>query len=768
MRMFVKLSRARSLRWAAAAILLLSSSILAKRTFEPVFSPKLLITKTNAAIEIDGDLNDPGWQPAGRVDQFVERFPGDNTEPEVETRAYITYDEDHLYVAFVCLDDPSTIRATMCQRDRYSGDDAVEFLLDTYGDASRAYEFGVNPYGVQKDILWTSVAGEDSGYDLVWESAAKITDSGYQVEMAIPFSSMRFPNRDAQNWKVDFYRYRPRDSYRNYSWAAYDRNEQCWACQWGTVEGISNVQSGKGLEILPTLVAHQYGGLELSDQNEPQFDNADVKGEFSLGGKYSLSSDITLEATYNPDFSQIESDAAQIDVNSTISLFYPERRPFFQEGSDIFRTLFNSFYTRTVNDPELAAKLTVRNRNLSVGFLTARDENSPYMIPLTTSSRLVNAGKSTVNVLRAYGTIGRDSKVGFLASDRRFDGGGSGSVLAVDHDIRISQNYSWDGQYILTHTGEPNAPNLLSSSWQGVTFDDGKYTVPLDGESYYGTAFISRLRRNSRHWGFLIDYNQVSPSYRTEVGYDPLANYRNVSIWNGYTFYPESKFFERIQPQFFISRRWNFDGTRRNGYSQLTLFSRLPVAQTYVSTSFNYYFERWSDIEFDRLWSWYLGFGSQLNSMIGYDVDVNYGRGVATFALTKGMETSVDASVYFKPVDRLIVEPGVSFSKSNEVGTNDKLFSAYITRTRLRYQVSRRLSVRMVVQYVAQDNYVYDAKQRTWDFDPLISYTITPFSVLYIGSTYNYNKATFDEADPMKWRLNERQYFIKLQYQFQT
>ena len=178
----------------------------------------------------------------------------------------ITYDDKNLYVAFVCTDDPSAVRATMCQRDQFQGDDAVVVLLDTYGDATWAYEFFVNPYGVQKDYLWTNIVGEDPGYDLVWNSAAQITPSGYQVEMSIPFSSIRFPNRDVQTWKMDFWRSHPRESYHQYSWAAYDRNEQCWPCQWGTVNGIRNVRPGKGIEILPSMVA--YHGRTIPVENQ--------------------------------------------------------------------------------------------------------------------------------------------------------------------------------------------------------------------------------------------------------------------------------------------------------------------------------------------------------------------------------------------------------------------------------------------------------------------------------------------------------------------
>ena len=289
-------------------------------TFEPVYNPSLETVRVAEAIKIDGKLDDAGWRSAGRAGNFVERSPGENIKPLVETEAFITYDDDHLYVAFVCLDDPAAVRATMCQRDQFYGDDAVCLLIDTYGEATWAYEFFVNPYGIQKDQMWTSVHGEDRGFDLIWHSAAEINDSGYTVEMAIPFASMRFPNKDVQSWRVDFWRIHPRESYHQYSWAANDRNEQCFPCKWGTVDGIAGVRPGKGVEILPAFISNQSGAKVDDLDSESEFDNGGILGEVSLGAKYSVSSDVTLEATINPDFSQIEADAAQIDVNTTISI----------------------------------------------------------------------------------------------------------------------------------------------------------------------------------------------------------------------------------------------------------------------------------------------------------------------------------------------------------------------------------------------------------------------------------------------------------------
>lgn len=486
----------------------------------PVFHPRLQTGRAPGPIAVDGRLDDPGWAGAGTVTNFVERAPGENTPPLVETAAMLTYDEHNLYVAFRCQDDPASVRATMCQRDLYDGDDAVGLVLDTFGEATWAYEFFVNPYGIQRDLMWTNIQGEDQGFDMVWHSAARITDDGYTVEMAIPLAGMRFPEREVQSWRLDFYRAHPRDSDRRYTWAAYDRNEQCWPCQWGSVEGITGIRPGKGLEILPSFIAYQSSRINNPQDADSGLNVEDAKGEPSLGFKLSPSSAVTVEGALNPDFSQIEADADQIDVNSTIVQRFPEKRPFFQEGNDLFRTMFNSFYTRMVNDPELAAKGTARWDRTSVAILSARDENSPYIVPTEERSYSAPQGRSTVNVVRGLHSLGNNSQIGVMATDRRYDDGGSGTILSADANIRLGSAYSWATQYVYSFTEEPTGYNVDRSE-EGdpdETFASGEHTVDLDGESYSGAALITEVRHNSRTWNFTLDYNTVSPTYRTQTG----------------------------------------------------------------------------------------------------------------------------------------------------------------------------------------------------------------------------------------------------------
>ena len=758
---FARLTISICLAW-----LLVGSAAVANPTFEPVFNPTLETARAVSEIKIDGKLDDAAWSTVERAGNFVERHPGDNTVPPVKTEVLVTYDSDKLYVAFACYDDPALIRATMSQRDQYGGDDEVIVTLDTYGDAAWAYEFQVNPYGIQKDLLWTKTFGENQGFDVIWESAAHINDSGYTVEIAIPFASLRFPNRDVQSWRMDFQRGHPRESDRLYSWSPNTHDEQCWPCQWGTVNGISGVQPGKGVEILPAFVSSQAGRWHSDSAG---FANDDIMGEPSIGAKYSLSSDVTAEVALNPDFSQIEADAAQIDVNSTVALFYPERRPFFQEGSDLFITLFNSFYTRMVNDPTFAAKTTARWSKFSLAYTLARDENSPYSIPIEEQGWTPVIGNSTVNVVRGLGNVGNGSTLGFLLSHRDYRYDGSAAILAADGELRLDRNYSLVGQAIASYSKEPViVDSALVDKYDLPTgaFDDGKYTVDLDGESYWGTAFITEFRRRSRYWNFTIDYNQLTPTYRTQIGYDPWNDQKNFFAFTTYNFRPSSGMFERISPQVGIDRRWSFGAgdsrsVRKWAHYNANIGANLRWAQTFVGIQFQHGSERWFGTEYEGLWTANFDWFSQPFDKLGYNLSIRYGVGAAVYAEAKGRETNLSAGLEIKPTDRLVIEPSFDYARSISTSEDRSVFyRGYIVRARTRFQATQALSIRLVAQY-------NDFVER-WEVDPLVTYRLSPFSVLYVGSTYDYDNLMNQVTQKPNYRLTSRHFFLKLQYLFQV
>jgi hypothetical protein len=428
--------------------------------FSPNINPSLVIPRAEAGIDLDGFMNEAAWADAGVARNFAETFPGEKTKPPIGIEVRALYDDTNLYLFYTIEDDPGAIRFHMSDRDAIWQDDYVGLILDPNKDGSTQYFIASNPLGIQGDTR-ISRDNEDVTFDVIFFTAAQLTDTGYQVEFAIPFRSLRFPAVEVQSWGATFWITHPRSSRNTYSWAAMDRDNPCQSCQLGSLNGISGVVAGKNLEVLPSFTTTHFGAL--ADGQDPQslFDNAKVQVEPSLNVKYGITSDLTADLTVNPDFSQIEADAAQIDVNSTFALFFPEQRPFFQEGADLFDTWLQTVYTRSINDPILATKLTGRFGRTSVGYIGGRDNTTTLLLPFEEGSSVVpDAGKSISNIVRIQHNLPGDSFLGAVATDRRLDDGGSGSTFAVDGLVRFAKNYQFEGQFAGSRTVEANSAEL--------------------------------------------------------------------------------------------------------------------------------------------------------------------------------------------------------------------------------------------------------------------------------------------------------------------
>ena len=727
----------------------------AEDDYVPVYHPEMTTIRAPGAIEVDAVLDDAGWVGVPRADNFAEHNPGDQTRPPVDTHAWITYDDDNLYIAYECFDDPAEVRASFTERDRIWSDDYVITALDTYADQSWAYEIAVNPLGIQGDLLWSANGGEDMGYDLVFESAGRITEHGWIVEIAVPWSSLRFPNRDEQEWRVDFWRNRPREVRGQYSWAAYDRDENCWPCQWGTVKGIRGVKPGKGIEIMPSQVFTQAGGRD----EDTDWENGDVFGDFSIGAKANLSSSFTVEGTYNPDFSQIEADAAQIDVNSTFALFFPERRPFFQEGSDMFRTFFNAVYTRSINDPIFATKLTGRPGRTSVAFLTARDENTPFTLPFQENSEFALGGKSTSNILRVRQALGDGSHIGLLATDRRIDDGGHNTLAGVDGRIRLSQQLQIEFQALGTDTEEPDDTSI-TGDLDGATFDGGDRTRAFDGEAFKGRAEYVSLEYGDRSWNVDVDYWEYSPTFRADNGFQPNNDRRDAHAFIGRTFRPEDhSLINWWSPRVNVGRVWNWDGRKKDEWIWAGLSASLKWAQTWVQVSHMESNEEFGGIQFNGIDSWDIDASILPSEAVRGGFSLRTGNRIARGDLVMGKERGAVLWFDLKPVDRFLFETSWRWIESEDAATGEPLFKGYILRSRWGLQFTRELSARLVIQY--------NDFRESWEADPLITYRINPFSTFFFGSTRDYANIDPEGDSIHEWRLTDRQYFMKLQYLFQ-
>lgn len=726
--------------------------------FVPLVKPVMNVRMASSSIRVDGELDEAAWNSATWVTNFTEIWPGNLAEPEIESKAAITYDQSNLYVAFKVYDDPNSVRRSLTDRDKIWNDDYVAIAIDTYGSAAWAYLIASNAIGVQGDKRVTGDDDDDDeSFDIVYSSNGRVTDFGYQVEMAIPFRSLRFPSNAEQEWNINFEVSHPRSMQRTYSWSAIGQDEACVICEYGTLGGMRDVRSASGSEFLPALVGSQGASLTDSDNPNSGFDNHSAEVEPSLGLKYSFNSNLVTDITLNPDFSQVEADDELIDVNESFALFFPEKRPFFQEGSDLYQTPIQTVYTRSINNPSLAAKLTGRSSSASVGYIGASDSDSPVMIPLEESSEFVTAGRSFSNIGRFKQTFGSGNYIGGQLTDRRFDGGGSGSTVSTDGQLRFRGRYSLSWQLAVSNTEEPNDPTITEDidDIEELTFDNGQHTVAFDGESFSGMASEVAVRRQSRNWNFRASYTSLSPEFRADNGFVTQSNRNRLFTWQNYSFWPEGGFFEQIRPHTFFGYEWDYAGQRRDVYYWLGAMIRAKGQTTLGFSQLLFSNEVFKGIDFrglQRLWS---NLESNFSERFNFNTQFQIGEWIAKGEDIPVMGTGLatDVGLVIRPSSQFQVEPNLAYSRLDNQETGESIFEGYIVRLRSNYQFSRRLFVRLIAQYNDFD--------QTVQVDPLITYRVNPFTAFFVGSTHDYeNYEDFNGG----FQPTDRQFFFKIQY----
>jgi hypothetical protein len=744
--------------------------LLAQETFKPKIQPSLTVPRVSGEVKIDGTFDEPIWRQAVVADGFSETDPGDLIKPPVDSRALIAYDEHHLYVALIALDDPATIRYHLRDRDNIFRDDYFGIMLDTYGDASWGYELFVNPLGIQGDLRMHSDGNEDMTFDLIWESKGIVTDSGYQVEIAIPFASLRFPNKELQTWRANFWRDRQRDVRRRMSWSAISRDVPCFMCQWGTLTGISGIEAGSKLEILPNIIAFQSG--QLRDYSDPDagFENSDADAEISLNARYSVTSNSTAELSVNPDFSQVESDATQIDVNSPFALFYEERRPFFQEGSDLYGSFLDVIYTRSIADPDVATKLTGKFGRTSFAYLLGHDERTPLLVPQFERSYLWQGGKSISNIFRVKHQLSDGSFIGGMLTDRRLEGGGAGTVLGGDASYLFWKNYRIEGQVVASRTDEPNNP-ALSEGAGDTRFDDSAHTVAFDDETFWGHSAYFSFERDARIWNVNIDYIENSPTFRADNGFITRNANRTIDSWTGLNFQQNSKFLQRWEPSIDVGATWNWDGERVDEWLVPHIEAQF-TGQTFIWAEYLWSKELFRDVWFPGIRRGTVGVSGTPIKEIMFEANGTIGRVIARSNELATPVLGESYDLYFwlglKPTMRLVIEPYIEYSKLDFPDGGPNIYDYYVARSRFSYQLSREWFIRVVVEYVhgkeivgTGGGYAYD-EQAYLSIEPLLSYKLNPFTIFYVGSSHDY----WDVNQEGKMYESSRRFFAKFQYLF--
>lgn len=505
-------------------------------TVPPEKANPVTIPKFETPPTIDGVLNDPVWQGAAVLKDFYQIDPGDNIAPSKPTEVLLGYDSRFLYIAFRAFDEPDKVRSTVAKRDNIFQDDYVGFYLDTFNDKRRAFEIFFNPLGIQGDGIMTEGRGEDFSVDLLLESKGTINESGYIVEIAIPFKSLRYEAGKGKFWGAHFFRRIQRFNRELSSWMPFSRSINGNMNQAGHLGGLEGISVERTIELIPSLTLSEEGRFvrtfgvfpgTLAAVTDPgRIVNQPLTFDPGLTAKFIPSPAITLDLAINPDFAQVEADQLVVTANQRFPIFFEEKRPFFLEGIDIFSTPITALHTRAIVDPDIAVKTTGKLGRTSFGLIAASD-NGPGNFSaddrgllgsclerraldptvVCNSERFVDKN-AYIGVLRVKRDVGKENSLGILATSYSF-------IEKHNQLVAIDGRFKLDKQTTFTF-------QTLGTTSRNFFFD------PNDGVTRYrtgnGFGYSFDYNVSGRNWGYEIGGEGFTQDYRADVGFFQRTN----------------------------------------------------------------------------------------------------------------------------------------------------------------------------------------------------------------------------------------------------
>ncbi len=723
--------------------------------------PMVRPTRVETRPDIDGQINDAVWRSVASITDFIQESPLDGAPATERTEVRVAYDDQNLYLAFhVHYADRGVMRANRVDRDQANEDDLITVYIDTFLDQQQAFVFDVNGYGVQGDgIINTSGGGRGGGrgrrgggggggrtgsaipvpdrsWDALFETGARLVEDGYTAEIAIPFKSLRYPQLDADTphqWGLQIARaIRGKDQEADV-WSPMSRDESGFMTQMGVLQGMTGLSTSRNLEFLPTFTGIQFGSLNRASGAFPE----DFNGEGGLDVKYGITSNLTVNFTFNPDFSQIESDRAQIDVNQRFPLFYPELRPFFLEGQDIFQlsSPVQWVNTRTIVDPRFGAKLTGKVGNLAIGLLAADDE-APGNVADHADPKFGQTAKVLISRVRY--DLYAQSYMGGLVTERRFMDGYS-RASGIDGQFRIGQSARFNYMAFQTENRD------------------------LDGRESSGPSWGLFLQRNGRNLRVSSYAGSNHPDAVTDVGF--LRRNNTQDFWNtaSYRWWPESWIINwgpRVRYQRGYNYNWILEDELINTGLDFS-FARNITA----GVGFERALERFGGIDFWK--SRYTANANVATSRrISIGSNLSWGDQVYFAAnpfLGQGVEAGVN--IFLRPVARLQSQINVDSSRLRDIRDGGlEIFDIKLFRALTTYQFTERLLLRNITEF----NTFAD----TVGVNFLATYRINAGTVFFVGYDDRYQQ--FDQFEQMGDELllrrdlqrTNRAIFTKLQYLF--
>jgi hypothetical protein len=705
------------------------------------------VARAATPIKVDGLLDEPAWHDALSFELAYETVPGDNTPALVHTEAFVTYDKKTLFVGFRAHDpDPKRIQAHLSDHDSISGDDQLGIEIDTFNDERRCYNFFINPLGVKEDSI--AKGNEwDFSWDTIWDAKTQLHGWGYSAEIAIPFSSLRIQRTNGpQVWGFNAQRGWVRDRQYWFGALALDKDNSCRWCQLIKIEGFEGVASGNAVELIPAVT--MVGTSARPDFPDGGLENQGEQLEGALTTHWGVTPNLTLSGTLNPDFSQVEADALQLDINEPFALFYEEKRPFFSEGADFFLTPMEIVHTRVMRDPSWGLKVSGKEGTHSVGSYLVQDRVTNLLFPGPRGSVGTSLeDHNTSTILRYAKDFGARYTVGVLVTDREgtdyFN-----RVAGFDASVRLGRANDVAVQAMISSTRYPDDVAVDFDQPRG-TFDDG--------------ALLVTYNRNTREVGWWANYREVGSEFRADLGFVPQAGFREAVAGARRSWWADpGAWWSRFELGGEVQSGEDEDGfvIRRDARVWLryqgTLHSSLFVGgwrgtEGYGGQEFDI-----QDIEVSGGVRPTGSLSFDLSSRFGDQIDYRNGR--------IGYRVRLRPRLVWNASTHLALELRNTFERMDVQG--QRYYDAAVSQATLSYQFNVRTFVRAIVQYVDYDYTegglakasIPDDVERLFT-QLLYSYKLNPRSVLFVGYTEN-------SAGGRDFDLTEvdRTLFVKLGY----
>tara|TARA_B110000014_G_scaffold44036_1_gene29151 strand:+ start:27 stop:2264 length:2238 start_codon:yes stop_codon:yes gene_type:complete len=709
-------------------------------------------------IILDGIISEDEKRNSKIATIDFEQEPGDNIPTKLQSEVFITYTDTFIYFGVKAYGNPENIRGQIKPRDEadYANEDMIFLRLDPFGDSRSNYILGSNAFGSQVDLRVKNATSEedsfDSSYNAVFETKSSVVDDGYVLEFKVPINSLPYPPGKNQIWNFNISRvFTLNGTFYRSQTQPYDRSDPCWVCQ-VTDKLIMNdiVYNGK-TELLP-YVSSNISGQRQTVYTDP-IEYGKIKGDVGIGLNYDFSPSSSIEATINPDFSQIEADRTQIDINSSFALDYPELRPFFNKGMDLLKFMDRGFYSRTINSPSFSSKFVNLGKKSGTILLSAVDEVSPYLVGGEDKSYSGSGGISYVNSFRHQRLINDVSKYGIFTTNRYYKEGGYGNLIGIDGLFTFNTIWRFQFEFSKNFNKEPVA-NWIESE---ETFLDK--TVKLDGEEFKGSASYIRLSRDTEHWNTNIFYKGISPGFRADVGFVPRINRRLVSIYHGYEAFYDKKYLKEFSTSLRGDISYNYDNKLKAKNFDFNIsiktFEKIEIAYVYEYNLIRNYL----NVDFKNYGISGLGIIGFPTENLTFLFEGTIGKQIAfNEDVPKiGRQENIFLSLSYKVGNNINLNSSINYSRLENLDNKKAIYDGYISRLSLRYQFNNDLSLRLVSEY----NKFND----TFLFQPLLKWNPNPSTIFYIGGIQNsINNFDLEPEDFDPFRVNTSQFFLKFQY----